>query len=290
MPAAAGFLLKENGTCLADRVAPVVEFTLMNPSIPLADRPLDFVSWSRDGWMFDDGGVVLLMYHKIAPAPLTTGLPMLYVTGEDFDRQMTELAAAGLACVPYGEVQHAIDAGQRAFCLTFDDGFCNVVENALPVLQARSLRAIQFIVAGQIGGTDAWDRAIGEPPLPLMDDAQIRDWLAAGQEIGAHTLTHPHLPTLSPGQARAEIFDSKKLLEDRFGVPIRHFCYPYGDYNEAVRDLVGEAGYETAPTVRFGTNRPGGAPLELHRVMACNSPTPVRSLARKVSRLVRRRP
>ena len=239
--------------------------------------------------MFDDG-VVLLMYHKIATAPLSTGLPSLYVTRRDFDRQMTELTAAGLEGVPYGEVRAAIDAGRRAFCLTFDDGFVNVFENALPVLRARSLRAIQFIVAGQIGGTDAWDRAIGEPPLPLMDDAQIRDWLAAGQEIGSHTLTHPHLPALPREQAQAEISDSKKHLEDRFGVPIRHFCYPYGDYDEAVRELVAEAGYETAPTVRFGTNRPGVSPLEMHRVMACKSPTPLRSLARKVSRLARPKP
>lgn len=259
----------------------------MNLSVAPDDRPRDFVAWPRDHWMFADG-VVLLMYHKIAPAPLATHLPALYVTGQDFDRQMAELTGAGLEGVPYGELQKAIDAGRRAFGVTFDDGFCNVMDHALPVLRARGLRSIQFIVAGQIGGTDAWDRAIGEPPLPLMDDAQIRDWLAAGQEIGSHTLTHPHLSALSRGQARAEIFDSKKMLEDRFGVPIRHFCYPYGDYDEAVRDLVGEAGYETAPTVRFGANRPGVHPLELHRVMACNSPTPLRSLARKVSRLVRR--
>ena len=261
----------------------------MNPSVSLADRPLEFVSWPRDQWMFDEG-VILLMYHKIATSPLTTNLPALYVSGPDFDRQMEELTAAGLECVPYGEVQSAIDTGRRAFCVTFDDGFCNAFENALPTLRARSLRAIQFIVAGRIGGEDTWDRAIGEPPLPLMDDAQIRDWLDAGQEIGSHTLTHPHLPTLSHEQARAEIFDSKKLLEDRFGIPIRHFCYPYGDYNEAIRDLVGEAGYETAPTVRFGTNRPGGAPLELHRVMACGAPTPLRSMARKVVRLARHKP
>ena len=261
----------------------------MNTAFSPADRPRDFVSWRRDRRMFDDG-VVLLMYHKIAAAPLATGLPVLYVSGQDFDRQMGELTAAGLACVPYGEARAAIDGGQRAFCLTFDDGFCNVFDHALPVLQRRSLRAIQFIVAGQIGGTDAWDRAIGEPPLPLMDEAQIRDWLAAGQEIGSHTLTHPHLPALSREQARGEIFDSKKRLEDRFGVPIRHFCYPYGDYNEAVRDLVAEAGYETAPTVRTGANRPGVPPLELLRVMACNSPTPLRSLARKVFRLARRQP
>ena len=261
----------------------------MHTSANADDRPREFVSWSRDRWMFD-AGVVLLMYHKIAPAPLTTGLPGLYVTGREFDRQMGELLDAGLACVPYSALPATIAAGQRAFCVSFDDGFCNVFDHALPVLRARGLRAIQFLVAGQIGGTDAWDRAIGEPKLPLMDDAQIRDWLAAGQEIGAHTMTHPHLPSLTPAQARAEIFDSKKHLEDRFGVPVRHFCYPYGDYDGSIRELVADAGYETAPTVCFGANLPGGSPLELRRVMACNSPTPLRSTARKVFRLVRRGP
>ena len=260
----------------------------MNTPAAPANRPQDFVSWGRDRWMFDDG-VVLLMYHKIARSPLATGLPDLYVSPGDFDRQMGELLAAGLEAVSYGEMPAAIDARRRAFALSFDDGFCNVFEHALPVLRRRGLRAIQFLVAGQIGGTDAWDRAIGEPPLPLMDDAQVRDWLAAGQEIGAHTLTHPHLPALPRAQARTEIFDGKKRLEDRFGVAVRHFCYPYGDYDEAVRDLVAEAGYETAPTVRVGANRPGVPPLELRRIMACNSPTPLRSLARQAFRLARRR-
>ena len=67
----------------------------MNNPQPTPARPMEFVSWSRDRWMFDDG-LVLLMYHKIAPAPLATSLPALYVTGRDFTRQMDELTAAGL--------------------------------------------------------------------------------------------------------------------------------------------------------------------------------------------------
>ena len=237
--------------------------------------------------MFELGGVVILMYHKIAPAPAATNLPALYVDPAEFDRQMAELTSAGQACVPYGEVLAAARGGQRGFCLTFDDGFRNVFDLALPILQARGLKAIQFIVAGLIGGEDAWDRAIGEPPQALMDEGMIREWLAAGHEIGSHTLSHPHLPALPREQARAEIFDSKRRLEDRFGGPIRHFCYPYGDNDEAVRDLVGEAGYESAPTVRFGANGPGCAPLALDRVMACDAPSPLRRLKRKVARLVR---
>lgn len=251
------------------------------------DKPREFTSWARDQWMFSRGGVVVLMYHKIAPAPAATHLPALYVHPAEFDRQMAELTGARLACVPYGEVLPTVEAGGGGFCVTFDDGFRNVFDLALPVLQARGLRAIQFIVAGQIGGEDAWDRAIGEPPQALMDDGMIREWLAGGHEIGSHTLTHPHLPALPREQARAEIFDSKRRLEDRFGVPIRHFCYPYGDNDEATRDLVGEAGYLSAPTVRFGTNLPGAAPLALDRVMACDAPSPLRSLKRKVARLGR---
>lgn len=249
--------------------------------------PREFVSWERDRWMFDGGGVVMLMYHKIAAAPATTRLPALYVRPDEFDRQMEELTGAGLACVPYGEVLSVVGEGRKGFCVTFDDGFRNVFDFALPVLRARGLRAIQFIVADLIGGEDAWDRAIGEPPQALMDDGQIRTWLAEGHEIGSHTLTHPHLPALSREQARAEIFDSRKRLEDRFGVPVRHFCYPYGDQNEAVRDWVGEAGYLSAPTVAFGTNLPGGDPRALHRVMACDAPSPLRALKRKVARLTR---
>ena len=237
--------------------------------------------------MFEAGGVVVLMYHKIAPAPAATNLPVLYVHPGEFDRQMKELTDAGLACVPYGEVVETVAVGESGFCVTFDDGFRNVFDHALPILAARKLRAIQFLVAGLIGGEDAWDRAIGEPPQALMDDGMVREWLAAGHEIGSHTLTHPHLPALPREQARAEIFDSKRRLEDRFGVPIRHFCYPYGDQDEAVRAMVAEAGYASAPTVAFGTNLPGADPRALHRVMACDAPSVFGTVKRKVARLVR---
>ena len=249
---------------------------MQTPSPSVTDRPREFVSWERDHRMFADGGVTILMYHKISGTPADTNWPDLYVAPEEFERQLDGLTAAGLPALTYGEgIRAAADADGEGFCVSFDDGFRNVFENALPVLQARSLRAIQFIVADRIGGEDEWDRAIGEPPQRLMDDAQIRDWLAAGHEIGSHTLTHPHLASLPRDRARAEIFDSKASLEDRFGIAVRHFCYPYGDYDDATRDLVSAAGYESAATVRFGANRPGVPPLELRRVMACNASSAV---------------
>lgn len=250
----------------------------MAPSLP--EISPGFVSVRRDPALFDAGGNTILMYHKIAPAPLATNIPGLYVRPRHFERQMEGLLAAAWPCLTLAECA----AGRPGFCLTFDDGFCNVFEHALPALQSRGLRAIQFIVAGLIGGEDEWDHPIGEPVQRLMDETQIREWLAAGHEIGAHTMTHPRLTTLPPGRARAEIVDSKRALEDRFGRAVRHFCYPYGDYDAAVRDLVAEAGYETACTIAPGINRPGAGAFELSRVMACDDPRSLRQLAARARR------
>ena len=60
----------------------------------------------------------------------------------------------------------------------------------------------------------------------------------------------------------------KKKLEDIFGRPIQHFCYPFGDWNETVRDLAMEAGYQTAVTTRAGVNAHGDAPYTLKRFTA----------------------
>ena len=131
--------------------------------------------------MLSTAGLTILMYHKIGPAPLLAKFPALYVSAADFARQLDEFAGAGFA----SHSLNAIGDPSPGYCVTFDDGFRNVFDLALPILRARGVRAIQFIVAGQIGGTDAWDRGIERPPLPLMDDSQIREWLAAGQEIGS---------------------------------------------------------------------------------------------------------
>ena len=258
--------------------------------------PRPYRSWSRDGELFEAGGgpgVMILMYHKIGAPLAGSRLHDLYVSPRDLDRHLAEFSATGARALPYGDALAAIGAGETGYCLSFDDAFANVFDQALPILQARGVRAMLFVVAGLIGKTDEWDTPIGEPPQRLMDADQIRAWLGAGHEIGAHTMTHPRLADLPPAQARAEIFDSKARLEDVFGVPVRHFCYPYGNYDDRVRNLVAEAGYLTACAAStndrtFGPNRPGVPPLELRRIMACNRPSLARVVARKVARLVRR--
>lgn len=213
-------------------------------------------------------GRPILMYHHVGKRPSGARLKGLYVSPNLFNQQLAELKAAGFSTPPFAQVTCQKQTSTWEIYLTFDDGFCDVVENALPVLQEYGYRAMMFLVAGLLGQTNEWQQLQGDVTQQLVDVVQVREWLAAGNEIGSHTLTHPHLTHLSTSEAREEIKASKKKLEDIFGYPVDHFCYPYGDWNERVRDLVAEAGYTTACTTDFGVNDAQVHPLVLKRVTA----------------------
>lgn len=221
------------------------------------------------GWeRFLAGGTSILTYHKFGPAPRGARLKGMYLPAELFRRQLREFQDAGFANPDFDTVlDPAPEAGRRCF-LTIDDGCENVLHNALPALQARGAKAILFLVAGLLGKRTEWQAGTGEVLERIMDAGQVREWLAGGQSIGAHTLTHPHLDRLPEDRAREEIAGSRKLLEDIFGVAVRHFCYPYGDHNDRVVGLVREAGFMTACTTHAGANPAGADPLRLLRITA----------------------
>jgi peptidoglycan/xylan/chitin deacetylase (PgdA/CDA1 family) len=228
-------------------------------------------------------GVPVLTYHKLGPRPRGVWLKGLYVSEKLFARQLGELRAAGFTTPPLSQLFPVEKISGKQIALTFDDGFTNVLRYGLKLLAENNFRAIQFLVADRLGQSNKWDE--NEAQEPLMDGAQIRDWLAAGHDIGSHTCTHPFLAKIPAAQAREEIFSSKKKLEDLFGRAIEHFCYPYGNWNEAVCDLVVEAGYKTAFTTASGVNLPGENPFTLKRFTARY---PSRNLKALWSRLIGR--
>jgi peptidoglycan/xylan/chitin deacetylase (PgdA/CDA1 family) len=215
--------------------------------------------------LFEQGNPILT-YHKIGPSPARPRMKGLYLSARLFRRQLAELRAAGFSS---GSLDTCASSRQgRPLVITFDDGYVNVLRHTLPPLAETRFQAVQFLVADLLGKCNEWDVPLGEAPEPMMDAAQVREWLAAGHEIGSHTLTHPWLTSLSPDRAREEIVASKKKLEDLFGRPVTHFCYPYGDWNEAVRALVMETGYRTACSTDFGVNDALTSPFSLKRITA----------------------
>jgi len=207
------------------------------------------------------------MYHSIDVPPLLHRCRGLYVTPQWLARQVEEIQAARL---PFGSLPEEIGAmtSQRHVVLTFDDAYRSLFLKGLPVLERLRAHALTYVVASLIGKTNEWDRGKKIRQERLMDEGQLREWLEAGHEIGSHTLTHANLTTLSTAEARREIVESKTRLEDLFGKPIRHFCYPYGAWNERVRDLAQEAGYATATTTIPGLNSRETNAWEMRRYFA----------------------
>ncbi|MGD9896972.1 MAG: polysaccharide deacetylase family protein [Candidatus Methylacidiphilaceae bacterium] len=220
----------------------------------------------------------VLMYHKIGSPPHGTRFRGLYLPTWLLARQLCEWKAAGWSSVSLDEFIETQAPMKRRICLTFDDGYASLHREALPLLREHGFHAIAFLVVDRIGGSNDWDVAIGEKPAALMDRVQIQEWIQAGQEIGGHTLTHPSLRRLTLPEARREIVDGKKKLEDLFGRSVDHFSYPYGDWNPQIRDLVAEAGYRTACTVERGLNGAGVDPFLLRRITARRPPRTLRTL------------
>ena len=222
-------------------------------------------------------GQAILCYHKTEPAPPGARIKGLYLEPALFQNQIRELSSAGFSFVPPG-----FTTGRKNITITFDDGFCSNLEAALPVMQELRCWSINYLVADRIGKTSDWEAVEGGEARPLMDEAQIRDWLAAGHWIGAHTCTHPRLSRIPRAQAKEEIRASKKKLEDRFGQPIEHFAYPFGDYDEEVVEMVREAGFRTACTMDRGVNDRGMDPFRLKRWTARYPTRTIGALLRKL--------
>ena len=134
------------------------------------------------------------------------------------------------------------------FGISFDDGYEDNLINALPILKKYNFTATCFIVPNLIGKTNSWDTK----QFKLMDKQQIQDWLDAGMNIGSHSMSHKDLTKLGEDKIISEVGDSKKILEDNFGIKINNFSYPYGKINRLVTNKVEKAGYIRAFTTKRG--------------------------------------
>jgi peptidoglycan/xylan/chitin deacetylase (PgdA/CDA1 family) len=206
------------------------------------------------------------MLHYIAQPPLNAPFRGLFFTPAALRSFLTSLRQARYETVcPSAFKTFDTERKPRVITLTFDDAASNLVITALPELVRNAFSSLAFVVSGNIGGWNDWDRPLGATPVQLADDTQLRDWIAAGQRIGSHGISHRSLTKISEDEARREISESKKQLEDRFGVAVEDFCYPYGDMTPRLADIVAEAGYKTACTVVPGLNPPDTDPFALRR-------------------------
>ena len=193
--------------------------------------------------------VSVLMYHQVGPFPPPPKLSSNFCHVVQFARQMHWLSQLPFQVVPLQALVH-IDESRRIVILTFDDGYRNFYEHALPILLERGLSATVFVCPDLLGKQAGWLAAHGLPPAPLMDARQVREVHSLGMEVGAHSCSHVPLAELPSQRVHYEVADCKAQLEDLLGAPVVSFCYPVGKFHRRVMETVAEAGYRLAVTTR----------------------------------------
>jgi peptidoglycan/xylan/chitin deacetylase (PgdA/CDA1 family) len=184
------------------------------------------------------GAVPVLMYHSIG------GSDRLSVRPEAFAEQMAWLKEHGHTPLPFGErTRPAV----RPVVITFDDGYADFHEHALPVLDRYGFAATLFVTTGWL--RDAGRHAAGAPPGRMLTWRQAAEVAAAGVEIGAHGHSHAQLDQLGEKALREELLRSRGLLQERLGRPVHAMAYPYGYSSARVRREVRACGYTSACAV-----------------------------------------
>ncbi|UQU62879.1 polysaccharide deacetylase family protein [Couchioplanes caeruleus] len=191
---------------------------------------------------------LVLMYHSVEaydadPYKVT-------VHPSRFERQLRWLGRRGLRGVAMCELLEAYRAGRgRGLVgLTFDDGYRDFVTEVLPALRRYGFTATVFVVAGSLGGSNAWDEP--GPRKELMTAAEVRQVAAAGMEVGSHSLAHVHLPRVGEDELVDQVRRSRLVLTEITGSAVTGFCYPYGDAGPREIRAVEETGYDYACAVR----------------------------------------
>lgn len=214
----------------------------------------------------------ILMYHNIAKPPRGVKLRSLYVMPDMFRFQMWYIKKAGYQVVSLDEIadfsQHSptVNESEKRIALTFDDGFADFYHNAFPILKEYGYPATVYLVSDRIGSINEWDAHKLNAEKPLMNWQMINELKQNGITFGSHTRTHPFLTELSAIEAAEEIAGSKAALENQLGCPVNHFCYPSGNYNDNIVELVKKAGYRTATVTAQGYLHSGDDPFTLKRL------------------------
>ena len=273
----------------------------------------------------------VLIFHRVSPEPDPLFPDEMHARRFD---ALCGWLASWFKVLPLDQAVGCLKAGTlpaRAACITFDDGYADNHQVALPILQRHDMAATFFVSTGYLDGGRMWNDTIIEAvracTLPVLDlsalglgrhgmgtieerktviaslidqikyrpvaerisvteqmarlarvqpssglmmtSQQVKGLRQAGMQIGAHTVSHPILAWMTAEQARQEILDSKRFLEQLLGEREGLFAYPNGkpgeDYTPQSVDVVRSLGFDAAVSTQWGASGTGDDLFQIRR-------------------------
>jgi peptidoglycan/xylan/chitin deacetylase (PgdA/CDA1 family) len=190
-------------------------------------------------------GAVVLAYHDLREDAREG--PEYSVRPVTFRRHLLQARAAGVHFVDLHDLTARLlrdEPVDGLAAIVFDDALVGVHRHAAPTMDDLGVPATVFPVSQVLGAKPDWWPG-SQRTLAPRELVELR---GAGWTIGAHTRTHPSLPTLSAGPLRSELAGARADLEDLCGDRVDLVAYPYGHHDAAVRDAAREAGYTAGYT------------------------------------------
>lgn len=199
----------------------------------------------------------ILMYHSVGFAD--DHADRRVVSPEAFERQMRYLHDAGYRVITLeeavGYLARRDPPPRKTIAITFDDGLANNHRYAYPVLKRFGIPATIFVIVGSVGKE------------PFLTWGEIEEMVRSGiVDIESHTVSHGWLTGLDDDSLRRELTESKRVLEERLGRPVRYLCYPMGGYDERVKAAAKSAGYEAAFATKPLRSTRGDPLYEIKRI------------------------
>jgi len=183
--------------------------------------------------------IPIFMYHFITDEHANASDSENFMPPAKLEIQLKYIVDNGYEAVYITELDKLYKY-KKPIALTFDDCFVYFYNNAFPLLKKYNLKSSIYIITDYINGPN------------YLTTEQLKEINESGiVDIQSHTLSHRYLTRIPIDEASKEIIDSKVALKDLLDVNSTVFCYPIGDYNNKIVDIVKE-------NYTYGLNMLGG--------------------------------
>lgn len=210
---------------------------------------------SLESNLITENKIIILLYHQVGFKPNANTNLDCFCDINEFRKQMVFLKDNGFKVISLQSACYLIKQKKNPIenyvVLTFDDGCEKFYDWTFPILNDFNYPATIYPVSSSLGKNALWP-SINNPDLNILSKRKLRELEKLGVEVGAHSLNHSKLTTITNDALHDEVYNSKVFLEQLLGKPIHSFSYPHGKFNNEVIEMVKDAGFTNAVTCQSG--------------------------------------